>query len=377
MKKKPLVKIVLLFMFCFILSSCGIIDEIIPTTNETSNEESPEKNNEKSNEESDSENKIETNKESNQESFKESEKESIKESEKESIKESEKESVKESEKESIKESEKESIKESEKESDKENKKDKDKDDDNHKHGKSGKNHNGKFKHNAYEVTSIREKMKNGKFDGKKIAFLTFDDGPNNEVTPRILDILRENNVPATFFTIGKAIHEGTSSIVKRMFNEGHAIATHSFSHEYEKLYPGRYPDAHRILKEEKNTIQRLKSILGENFDSRVFRYPGGHMSWNKEGLKHSDELLNQNNIHWIDWNSMTGDAQPKKAKQIPRPQNVQQVINNFDESGRLNGAYELAVVLMHDAVGKEITVESLPKLISHLKDLGFEFGILE
>lgn len=299
----------------------------------------------------------------------ETKKESIKETESIKESESEKESVKETE--SIKESEskKESIRETEstKESEKETSKEK----------SNAKNHNGKYFDNAYSVKQVREWSEDPNYSGKKIAFLTFDDGPNNVITPKILETLKEKDVPATFFMLGSSINDNHKDVLIKMYEQGNSLATHSFSHDYDKLYPGRYPDANHILKEELKAIDRLKSYLGDDFYTSVFRYPGGHMSWNKEGLKQSDKLLADNDIHWIDWNTMTGDAQPKNLKQLGRPSTIQGVLDNFNESKTLTYNPDIAVILMHDAANKELTAQALPQLIDMLKDQGYEFGILE
>lgn len=241
----------------------------------------------------------------------------------------------------------------------------------------GKNHNQKFKNVAYDVKEIRELSNNGTYKGKKIAFLTFDDGPNNVITPHVLDVLKEKNVPATFFMVGHAISENSKEVLKRAYNEGHAIGTHSLTHDYETLYPGRVPDPDVVVKEEKQAIKLLKKYLGNNFESRVFRYPGGHMSWNKEGLKKSDKALADLNIHWIDWNTMNGDAQPINDPDLARPTTVDEVIKNFDKSKTFTANSDIAVILMHDASDKDLTLKALPSLIEHLKDQGYEFGILE
>jgi len=65
--------------------------------------------------------------------------------------------------------------------------------------------------------------------------LTFDDGPTTSVTPKILDILKEENVKATFFVIGKSAEEHPE-IVKRAYDEGHYIANHGYSHNYKSIY---------------------------------------------------------------------------------------------------------------------------------------------
>ncbi|MFM1602263.1 polysaccharide deacetylase family protein [Helcococcus ovis] len=241
----------------------------------------------------------------------------------------------------------------------------------------GKNHNQKFKNVAYDVKEIRELSNNGTYKGKKIAFLTFDDGPNNVITPHVLDVLKEKNIPATFFMVGHAIGENSKEVLKRAYNEGHAIGTHSLTHDYETLYPGRVPDPDVVVKEEKQAIKLLKKYLGNNFESRVFRYPGGHMSWNREGLKKSDKALADLNIHWIDWNTMNGDAQPINDPDLARPTTVDEVIKNFDKSKTFTANSDIAVILMHDAADKDLTLKALPSLIEHLKDQGYEFGILE
>lgn len=236
-----------------------------------------------------------------------------------------------------------------------------------------KNNTGKYK--AYDVKYLRENYQNPNYTGEKVAFLTFDDGIS-PITSKILDILKKEDVPATFFLLGKNITDDNKSVLKRMYKDGHAIATHSFSHNYEKLYPKRVPDPQHILKEEQKFNEILKSYLGKDFNTRVFRYPGGHMSWNKEGLKKSDALLAENNIEWLDWNTMTGDAQSKKAVQVPRPTTVKKVLDNFDESATLTYNSDLAVILMHDAGDKQLTAEALPQLIKHLKELGYTFGVI-
>ena len=97
----------------------------------------------------------------------------------------------------------------------------------------------KYTYDAAKVSAILNyKEKN---DAKKIAFLTFDDGPSTTVTPKILDVLKEYNVKATFFLIGKNIEQNKKSkeLVKREFNEGHAIGNHTYSHEENMLFPNK------------------------------------------------------------------------------------------------------------------------------------------
>ena len=70
---------------------------------------------------------------------------------------------------------------------------------------------------------------------KKVIYLTFDDGPSYKVTGKILDILEEKEVKATFFVIGNQI-EDKEDVLKRMNEEGHSIGLHTFTHKYKCIY---------------------------------------------------------------------------------------------------------------------------------------------
>ncbi len=106
----------------------------------------------------------------------------------------------------------------------------------------GVNHSAKA--HSYDATKVSEKLRNYDYsnDGEKIVFLTFDDGVSTTVTPKILDILNENDVHATFFLSGTNLENGgdkSKEIVREMFEQGNAIANHSYSHDYSYLYPNR------------------------------------------------------------------------------------------------------------------------------------------
>lgn len=206
---------------------------------------------------------------------------------------------------------------------------------------------------------------------KKIAFLTFDDGPNHEITPQVLDILKEKQVPATFFVVGKNIGSETKDVLERILKEGHAIGIHSYSHDYEKLYPQRYGDADVIVREAEQTIQALQEQLGQDFNVGPWRYPGGHMSWKE--LNEADQRLKEKGIHWVDWNSLCGDAEPKNV----RPTTSDGMVEYADTSLQYFHEKNVVVILLHDANGKQLTVEALPKIIDHFKEQGYEFGILK
>ena len=207
-----------------------------------------------------------------------------------------------------------------------------------------------------------------------MVFLTFDDGVTPGITDKVLDILKEKQVPATFFIVGKTLNDQAKPYLERELKEGHGIAIHSFSHDYNKLYPNRVPNASVIKDEAEKTLSRLKELLGDKFNTGVWRYPGGHMSWKGlENAGNGDEVLKSLGLVWIDWNSLSGDAEPQKV----RPTNKEEMLKYVKTSLSYWKQQNVAVVLMHDSQGKNLTVETLPSIIDYFKSNGYEFGILK
>ena len=222
---------------------------------------------------------------------------------------------------------------------------------------------------TYDATKIAERLakQNYSNDGNKMVFLTFDDGASTTVTPKILNILKENDVRATFFVTGETIKNGgqrAKDLIKESFEYGNAIANHSYTHNYSKLYPGRTLNLDNFLDDFKKTDELLKEILGPYFSTRVIRCPGGHMSW--KGMDPLDNYLKENNMVAIDWNALSRDSEGKKKNAETLAQNA---INT--SKGK-----DIVVLLMHDTYGKEETAKSLPSIIKYFKDNGYEFKTL-
>lgn len=246
---------------------------------------------------------------------------------------------------------------------------------------SGKNHIADTNKIAYKTKEVRDEMYNNGYEGKKLAFLTFDDGVehnpdyNISTTSNILDVLKEKEVHATFFIMGQKLNDTTGPILKRTYDEGHALATHSFYHDYGSLYPGGSANPDKLVEEHKMVVEAMQTYLGKDFDTKVMRYPGGHLSWSN--VEASDKALADIGVEWIDWNAMNGDAQPENPtdpNDVPLPKNQEDVIKNFDHSLNLYSNPNQIVILMHD---KDFTAETLGPLIDHIKAEGYEFGILE
>ena len=222
---------------------------------------------------------------------------------------------------------------------------------------------------SYDAKKVADALNSYNYDndGKKVVFLTFDDGTSTTVTPQILKTLKDEGVHATFFVTGENIENGgkkAEDLLKQELAEGHAIANHSWSHDYHVLYPNRTLNLDNFLADYKKTDDLLKKVLGKYFSTRVIRCPGGHMSW--KGMDALDNYMDKNNMVSIDWNALNKDAEgPRKnADQL-----VQQAINSSEGKN-------MVVLLMHDTYGKEETAKALPQIIKYFKDNGYEFKTL-
>lgn len=217
----------------------------------------------------------------------------------------------------------------------------------------------------YIDQQVKAEMPEGA-DGKKVVYLTFDDGPSTTVTPRILDILEHEGVDATFFVVGKYVDE-QKELVKREAEEGNAVAIHSYTHDYNYLYPGGKINVDNCISDFEKTSDSIKSILGQDYKIRALRLPGGYYSWNKNDPANAQAVIDkmhEKNWHQIEWNCLSGDAEgnaPKTAEQL------------YQETVQTVGTREKAVILMHDTYQKEATAEALPRIIEYLKQQGYEF----
>lgn len=224
--------------------------------------------------------------------------------------------------------------------------------------------------NAKDIENMLNKWNYLQEDGKKITYLTFDDGPSTEVTEQILQILKVNNVKATFFVLGSNVEKSDKQkeLLKEMVSEGHAIGNHGYCHDYRILYPGRIADVTAFMNDIKKSEDVMKSVLGDDFSTKVIRLPGGHMSWDTKSL---DPVLEQEGYSYIDWNTLNGDAESNGRT-------TEQLISRLKGSiGNLSGNDDVLVILMHDTNAKETTAQSLQETINYLKSLGYEFRTLK
>ena len=181
---------------------------------------------------------------------------------------------------------------------------------------------------------IKEKFENLEKQEEKNVYLTFDDGPTLKSTPYILDILKEENVKASFFVIGSHVKEHPE-ITKRAYEEGHFIANHGYSHNNSKLYQ----NDESFIEEIKKTDEEIGKAIGiENYCSHVFRFPNGYKSSNyKLKKKNATRLLYQMDYTYIDWNCLNRDSERKFSNY--------QLLNNLKQTAKNKGTL---IVLMHD-----------------------------
>lgn len=213
--------------------------------------------------------------------------------------------------------------------------------------------------NSSLSTELVEKIATITKNEKKVAYLTFDDGPTTSVTPKILDILKAENVKASFFVIGKYV-DRHPEIVKREYEEGHYIANHGYDHDNSILYKSNESFKNEV---EKTDIAIGKAIGVEDYCSHIFRFPNGFMSpANKSRKKEVLKVLEEMQYTYVDWNCLNNDSVKKYSKQ--------QLLNNLKKTAKNKGSL---VVLMHDTKDVNDSSTILKESIDYLKSEGYEF----
>jgi len=194
---------------------------------------------------------------------------------------------------------------------------------------------------------------------KGAIYLTFDDGPSATITPKLLDILKEKDVKATFFVINHS--SNLDYLIKRAYDEGHTVALHSMTHNYAKIYSST--DAY--FSDLQQISDKVERITGNK--SMIIRFPGGgsntvsrHYS---KGIMRTltNEVLNRG-YHYFDWNVSSGDAGDVNTSEA--------VYNNVTRGLSKNRAN---IVLMHDFENNYKTLNAISDIIDYGKENGYQF----
>ena len=185
-------------------------------------------------------------------------------------------------------------------------------------------------------------------DGAGRVALTFDDGPNPVDTPKLLDLLREKNVKATFFVVGKRADQ-YPEIVRRAWDEGHLIANHTWSHDH--LFCFLTPS--RLRAEIERGTESVRRICG--FRPHLFRSP--------VGMRHPllRPFLNDAGLEYVSWSIRTRDTLTRDSGVLARR--------------ILKQAATGDIILLHDHLpgGAHVMLEALPGVIDELRKRGFQF----
>ena len=193
------------------------------------------------------------------------------------------------------------------------------------------------------------------YSGAKVAYLTFDDGPDDKNTAAILDILAAEKIKATFYVLGKNV-VAYPGVAGRIFEEGHAIGNHSYDHDYNRLYssPENYLDE----------MIKTDEVLHELFGVRplITRAPGGKIGNFNDAY---ENMLLNNGYAEHDWNVSSADAAPGHPT-------AQDFIDNIE--GQAD--FQSAIILMHCSAGHEETVKALPEIIRVLREKNYVFGVV-
>lgn len=192
-------------------------------------------------------------------------------------------------------------------------------------------------------------------ENKKIIYLTFDDGPST-TTNKILDILKEKNVKATFFLIGKEIKD-LEPTVKRIHNEGHSIGLHTYTHKIGYIYSSE----ENFIKEMIDCRNEINRVTGTS--PNIIRFPCGSRKYLNPSYL---DKLHSHNFKIYDWNVETSDGiNPKLSPD-----------SQFRRAVKESKNLSRITLLMHCGYPNKNTYKTLPKIIKYYKERGYEFKII-
>ena len=198
-------------------------------------------------------------------------------------------------------------------------------------------------------------------DGRRVCYLTFDDGPSDK-TLEILDILDKYRIKATFFVIESENIE----YVKKIYAAGHTIGLHTATHDYSVIYSGEdmfYKDITRLS-------DKIYELIGVR--PTLLRFPGGSSNTVSKNycrgvMTRLVKTVGGRGYSYFDWNISSGDAE------CPPP-SYTYIRNKVLASAADKNS---ACILMHDSNDKATTVQALPEIIEGMMRMGYSIEPLK
>ncbi|MEK4062373.1 MULTISPECIES: polysaccharide deacetylase [unclassified Paenibacillus] len=190
---------------------------------------------------------------------------------------------------------------------------------------------------------------------QKTVYLTFDDGPS-KVTAKVLEILRQQEVKATFFVLGEQARS-RPELINAIWEQGHVIGNHTYNHNYHDLYSG-FTEFWTQIKQTEEIVREITGVRPQ-----LVRAPGGTFG-------HFDatyfDLLKQAGYSVMDWTVDSGDS---RRRGVPASEILQGSVADMSSSQ--------VILLLHDGAGHEESAKALPKIIERYKAAGYNFGQLD
>lgn len=212
----------------------------------------------------------------------------------------------------------------------------------------------------------------------KICYLTFDDGPDDELTPKNLAILKEKGAVATWFCLGNAQEYKylNLDLCKQIEEQGSAVGIHDWdqndSYDYYKGSVENYFE---------NDFDKAKDALEAAVchEIKIMRFAGGSSTigyYNPENGQAIPREMLERGYQFFDWNVVAGDSEASQFVNgsTPKDKIVSNVLNEAEHFARSDSPI---CVLMHDNPGKNTTTQALPEIIDGLRALGYEFAVLD
>lgn len=193
-----------------------------------------------------------------------------------------------------------------------------------------------------------------------VIYLTFDDGPSKTVTSQILDILKSEDIKATFFVINH--DDSLNYLIKREYDEGHTVGLHSYTHNYQTIYSSN----NAYIDDLEKMSNKVKNIIGIN--SKIIRFPGGSSNtiskrYTSGVMSYLASEVGKKGYKYYDWNISSEDAGGVHSSN----EVYNNVINNLKHN-RVN------MVLMHDFENNYYTLNALRAIIKYGKSNGYQFS---